>query len=72
MPQPATVPTTPAGSRSAAPPPPRGSGPALIALAGIFVAGVLSVRGHRGTLLAGVAAATVLGLVSGSSRARTG
>jgi AGZA family xanthine/uracil permease-like MFS transporter len=41
------------------------SGPALIALAGIFVAGVLSVRGHRGSLLAGVAAATVLGLLFG-------
>jgi AGZA family xanthine/uracil permease-like MFS transporter len=41
------------------------SGPALIALAGIFVAGVLSVRGHRGSLLAGIAAATLLGLVFG-------
>ena len=41
------------------------SGPALIALAGIFVAGILSVRGHRGSLLAGIAAATVLGLVFG-------
>jgi AGZA family xanthine/uracil permease-like MFS transporter len=41
------------------------SGPALIALAGILVAGLLTVRGHRGGLLAGIATATLLGLVFG-------
>src|ERR687894_1992482 len=41
------------------------SGPALVALAGILVAGVLAVRGARGSLLAGIAAATVLGFVFG-------
>src|SRR3954471_8736297 len=41
------------------------SGPALIALFGIFVAGALSVQGVRGALLIGVAAATAAGLVFG-------
>src|SRR3954451_6527288 len=41
------------------------SGPALIALFGIFVAGALSVRGVRGALLIGIAASTVAGLVFG-------
>ena len=40
-------------------------GPQLIALAGIFVAAVLSARGTRGSVLAGIATATVLGLVFG-------
>src|ERR671928_207239 len=37
------------------------SGPALISLAGILVAGALAVRGSRGAILAGIATATVLG-----------
>jgi AGZA family xanthine/uracil permease-like MFS transporter len=41
------------------------SGPALIALLGIFVAGALSVRGVRGALLFGIFAATIAGLVFG-------
>ena len=41
------------------------SGPALIALLGIFVAGALAVRGMRGALLVGIAAATVAGLIFG-------
>ncbi len=41
------------------------SGPALIALAGILVAGALAVRGARGAMLAGIATATVLGLIFG-------
>ena len=41
------------------------SGPALIALLGIFVAGALSVRNMRGALLVGIAAATIAGLVFG-------
>jgi AGZA family xanthine/uracil permease-like MFS transporter len=41
------------------------TGPALIALAGIFVAGALSVRNVRGSILAGIATATVLGLIFG-------
>jgi AGZA family xanthine/uracil permease-like MFS transporter len=41
------------------------SGPALIALFGIFVAGVLAVREVRGALLIGIAAATVAGLIFG-------
>ncbi len=40
-------------------------GPQLIALAGILVAAVLSARGTRGSVLAGIATATVLGLVFG-------
>jgi AGZA family xanthine/uracil permease-like MFS transporter len=41
------------------------SGPALIALLGIFVAGALSVRRVRGALLLGIAAATIAGLIFG-------
>jgi AGZA family xanthine/uracil permease-like MFS transporter len=41
------------------------SGPPLIALGGLLVAVVLTARGSRGALLAGIAAATVLGLVFG-------
>jgi AGZA family xanthine/uracil permease-like MFS transporter len=41
------------------------SGPALISLAGIFVAGALAVRGARGAILAGIATSTVLGLIFG-------
>jgi len=41
------------------------SGPAEIALLGIFVAGVLAVRNVRGALLIGIAASTVAGLIFG-------
>src|SRR3954462_1689990 len=41
------------------------SGPAEIALLGIFVAGALTVRGVRGALLIGVATSTVAGLIFG-------
>jgi AGZA family xanthine/uracil permease-like MFS transporter len=41
------------------------SGPALIALFGIFVAGSLAVRQVRGALLIGIAAATATGLIFG-------
>lgn len=41
------------------------SGPALIALFGIFVGGALAVRGTRGALLIGIAASTVAGLIFG-------
>src|SRR5215212_7470780 len=41
------------------------SGPALIALFGIFVAAGFSVRGVRGALLYGIAAATFAGLIFG-------
>jgi AGZA family xanthine/uracil permease-like MFS transporter len=41
------------------------SGPALIALAGIGVAAVLSARNVRGSVVLGVLAATVLGLIFG-------
>lgn len=41
------------------------SGPAEIALLGIFVAGVLAVRNVRGALLIGIATTTVAGLVFG-------
>jgi AGZA family xanthine/uracil permease-like MFS transporter len=41
------------------------TGPALIALGGILVAAVVTVRGHRGGILAGVAAATALGVIFG-------
>jgi len=41
------------------------SGPALIALLGIFVGGALAVRGVRGALLIGIAAATIAGLIFG-------
>ncbi len=41
------------------------SGPAEIALLGIFVAGVLSVRGVRGALLIGIASSTAAGLIFG-------
>src|SRR3954463_7860069 len=41
------------------------SGPALIALAGVFVAGALAARGARGGILAGIATSTALGLIFG-------
>src|SRR3954451_1895748 len=41
------------------------SGPALIALAGVFVSCALAVRGFRGAILAGIATTTVLGLIFG-------
>ncbi len=41
------------------------AGPPLIALAGIFVATAMTVRGIRGSILAGIATSTVLGLVFG-------
>src|SRR4051794_6154403 len=41
------------------------SGPALIALLGIFVAGALTVREVKGALLIGIAAATIAGLIFG-------
>jgi len=41
------------------------AGPPLIALAGIFAAAVLVVRGARGALLAGIVVSTVLGLAFG-------
>jgi adenine/guanine/hypoxanthine permease len=41
------------------------SGPALIALLGIFVAGALAVRQVKGALLIGIASATVAGLIFG-------
>jgi AGZA family xanthine/uracil permease-like MFS transporter len=41
------------------------SGPALIALAGIFVAGALAVRNVRGSILIGIATTTALGLIFG-------
>jgi adenine/guanine/hypoxanthine permease len=41
------------------------TGPAEIALLGIFVAGALTVRGVRGALLIGVATSTVAGLIFG-------
>lgn len=41
------------------------SGPALITLAGVFVAAVLVARGVRGAVILGVFAATVLGLIFG-------
>src|SRR5215211_3817987 len=41
------------------------SGPALVALAGIFIGAVLIARGVRGAVIIGVLAATVLGLIFG-------
>ncbi len=41
------------------------TGPPLVALGGLLVAVVLTARGVRGALLAGIAASTVLGLVFG-------
>jgi AGZA family xanthine/uracil permease-like MFS transporter len=41
------------------------SGPALISLAGVFVAAALAVRGARGAILAGIATTTILGLIFG-------
>jgi AGZA family xanthine/uracil permease-like MFS transporter len=41
------------------------SGPALIALAGLFVAAALTIRGVRGAILAGIGTTTVLGLIFG-------
>src|SRR3954449_5640499 len=40
-------------------------GPPLIALAGIFVAGALSARNVRGSILIGIATSTALGLIFG-------
>jgi adenine/guanine/hypoxanthine permease len=48
------------------------SGPALISLAGIFVAGALAVRGTRGAILAGIATSTILGLIFGVLDGPTG
>jgi AGZA family xanthine/uracil permease-like MFS transporter len=48
------------------------SGPALISLAGIFVAAALAVRGARGAILAGIATSTVLGLIFGILDGPTG
>jgi AGZA family xanthine/uracil permease-like MFS transporter len=48
------------------------SGPALISLAGIFVAGALAVRGARGAILAGIATSTILGLIFGILDGPTG
>lgn len=47
-------------------------GPPLIALAGIAVAAVMAVRGTRGAVVGGVAAATVLGLAFGVLDGPTG
>src|SRR5215218_1513739 len=41
------------------------SGPAIIALLGIFTGGALAVRGVRGALLVGIAASTIAGLIFG-------
>jgi AGZA family xanthine/uracil permease-like MFS transporter len=41
------------------------SGPALIALLGIFLAGVLTVRGVRGALLIGILTTTIVGMIFG-------
>jgi adenine/guanine/hypoxanthine permease len=41
------------------------SGPALVALAGIFIGAVLIARGVKGAVILGVLAATVLGLIFG-------
>jgi adenine/guanine/hypoxanthine permease len=41
------------------------SGPALISLAGIFVAAAVAARGWRGAILAGIATSTILGLIFG-------
>jgi AGZA family xanthine/uracil permease-like MFS transporter len=41
------------------------SGPALVALAGIFVGAILIARGVKGAVILGVLAATVLGLIFG-------
>src|SRR4051812_20811087 len=41
------------------------SGPALISLAGGFVAAALAARGARGAILAGIATSTILGLIFG-------
>jgi AGZA family xanthine/uracil permease-like MFS transporter len=48
------------------------SGPALIALFGIFVGGALAVRETRGALLIGIAAATIAGLIFGVLDAPSG
>ena len=48
------------------------SGPAEIALLGIFVAGVLSVRNVRGALLIGILTSTVAGLIFGVLDGPTG
>ena len=47
-------------------------GPPLIALGGVVVAAVLTARGARGAVLAGILAATVLGLVFGVLKGPTG
>jgi AGZA family xanthine/uracil permease-like MFS transporter len=48
------------------------TGPALIALAGIFVAGALAVRNVRGSILIGIATTTILGLIFGVLDGPTG
>ena len=48
------------------------SGPALVSLAGILVAGALAVRGARGAILAGIATSTILGLIFGILDGPTG
>jgi AGZA family xanthine/uracil permease-like MFS transporter len=48
------------------------SGPALITLAGVLVAGALAVRGARGAILAGIATTTALGLAFGILQGPTG
>jgi adenine/guanine/hypoxanthine permease len=48
------------------------SGPALITLAGVFVAAALAVRGARGAILAGIVTTTVLGLAFGILSGPTG
>jgi adenine/guanine/hypoxanthine permease len=48
------------------------SGPALISLAGVFVAAALVARGMRGAILAGIATTTALGLIFGILDGPTG
>ena len=48
------------------------AGPPLIALGGVVVAAVLTARGARGSVLAGILAATVLGLLFGVLQGPTG
>ena len=48
------------------------AGPPLIALGGVLVAAVLTARGARGAVLAGILAATVLGLLFGVLKGPTG
>jgi AGZA family xanthine/uracil permease-like MFS transporter len=48
------------------------SGPAMITLAGVLVAAALAARNVRGSILAGIATATVLGLIFGVLEGPTG